>query len=64
MLKYHAHDTVNDVAIIETSFGFNVRYGLQVTKCDTLMEAIGRFNYDQRHAIRCSGADFHMAKPA
>ena len=55
MLKYLAHDTVNDVAIIQTSFGINVRYGLQVKLFDTVSEAIREFKNCQLHALTCEG---------
>ena len=51
MLKFIAHDTINDIAIIQTSFGFNVRYGLQFTLFDSLERAVKEFNDCQRHAI-------------
>ena len=51
MLRFIEHDTVNDIAIIQTSFGFNVRYGLQVTKHDTINAALRDFANCQRHAL-------------
>lgn len=51
MLKFIAHDTVNDIAIIQTSFGLSVRYGLQVTKHATLNAALRDFSNCQRHAL-------------
>lgn len=51
MLKFHAHDTVNDIAVIETAFCFNVRYGLEVKKYETLAAALRGFGYAQRHAL-------------
>lgn len=55
MLKFIAHDTVNDVAIIQTSFGYSVRYGLQVDKARDLDDALRRFANCQKHALRCEG---------
>lgn len=55
MLKFIARDTVNDVAIIQTSFCFNVRYGLQVTPCDTIEEAMNVYNESLGHALACKG---------
>ena len=51
MLRILAHDTVNDITIIQTDFCFNVRYGLQVKKFDSLREAINDFKYCQLHAM-------------
>lgn len=51
MLKFIAHDTVNDVAVILTAFCYNVRYGLQVEKFDTLDAALRSFADCQRHAL-------------
>ena len=51
MLKYLAHDTINDVAIIQTSFGYNVRYGLQVELFDDLTKALDSFGDCQSHAM-------------
>lgn len=55
MLKSIAHDTINDIAIIQTSFGFNVRYGLQVTIFDNIEYAMKDFYDCQRHAIKAGG---------
>lgn len=54
MLKFLVHDVVNDVAIIQTSFRFNVRYGLQVTKHDTFNDALSDFVNCVRHARRAA----------
>ena len=51
MLRFIAHDIVNDIAIIQTSFCYNVRYGLQVESMDTLEEALKGFANCQRHAL-------------
>lgn len=51
MLKYLAHDTVNDIDIIQTSLWYNVRYGLEVTGFNTLAAAITKFGQCQRHAL-------------
>ena len=51
MMKFHAHDVINDVAVIETSFCFNVRYGLQVRSFDRLDDALRLFARHQRHAL-------------
>ncbi|MCG7628400.1 hypothetical protein MHM88_11330 [Epibacterium sp. MM17-32] len=51
MLKFIAHDTVNDIAVIQTNFCFNVRYGLEVQSCDTLEQALAGFADCQRHAL-------------
>lgn len=55
MLTFIAHDITNDVAIIKTQFGISVRYGLQVTKIDTMHEAVGEYESCVRHAISCGG---------
>ncbi|AUQ95961.1 hypothetical protein PhaeoP66_03219 [Phaeobacter inhibens] len=55
MLKIIAHDAVNDIAVIQTSFCFNVRYGLQIKPFDTLAEALDDFTACQRHALACEG---------
>lgn len=54
MLRFLAHDTVNDVALVQTNFGFSVRYGLQITKFDVLTEAVDEFHNCQKHALRCN----------
>lgn len=51
MLKYLAHDTVNDVAIIQTAFGYNVRYGLEVKIYKNIGVALSKFKDCQRHAM-------------
>ena len=51
MMKFRAHDRINDIAIIQTTFGFNVRYGLQVTLHGTLDAALIGFASSQRHAL-------------
>jgi len=53
MLKFIAHDVVNDVTLIQTSFCFNVRYGLEVTPYDDLTKALDSFRECQSHAISC-----------
>lgn len=55
MLKFHAHDTVNDIALIETDFCFWVRYGLETIKCKYISEAL--FEYDKclSHALTANG---------
>ena len=55
MLKFIAHDTVNDVAIIQTAFAFNVRYGLEVTPYTTLGQARVAFGHCLQHALNCAG---------
>jgi len=55
MFKFIAHDTVNDIAIIETQFCFNVRYGLQVESFDDIDKAIMAFHDCQNHALICQG---------
>ena len=57
MLRILAHDTVNDIAIIQTSFCYNVRYGLQIEEFDNLWEAINSFRYAQLHALASMGLD-------
>jgi len=55
MLQFLAHDTVNDVALIKTSFQLHVRYGLDV-KTFALGEidaAMVQFHHAQRHALDC-----------
>jgi hypothetical protein len=52
MLKFLAHDTVNDIAVIQTSFGYYCRYGLQVSaRFNHLSGALDEFNRCQRHAL-------------
>jgi len=51
MLKFIMNDTVNDVAIIKTSFGYNVRYGLQVDIYRDLTEALDAARDCVSHAI-------------
>lgn len=51
MLKFHARDNINDIAIIETSFCFWVRYGLEQTKCDTIDQAMEAYKNALRHAL-------------
>jgi len=55
MLKFLAHDTVNDIALIQTQFCYNVRYGLQNESCETLAGALQLFTSCQEHAL---AADF------
>ena len=55
MMIFIAHDTVNDVAIIQTSFCYNVRYGLEVTKHIMLEDANTAFMHRVRHALTCNG---------
>lgn len=57
MLKFHAHDTKNDVALIETQFALWVRYGLQQTEFEKgdMTAALGDFANCQRHALHCEG---------
>lgn len=55
MLKFIAHDTANDVAIVQTAFGFSVRYGLEVTKCPNLEFALTRYAACVRHALHSEG---------
>lgn len=57
MLKFIAHDHVNDIAIIQTSFCYNVRYGLEVTPLDSLSDALEHFAACQRHALACEGLE-------
>jgi len=59
MLTFIAHDTVNDIALIKTSFYLCVRYGLdqkQFPHTD-LKEALDEFNNCQAHALVCQGED-------
>ena len=51
MLRILAHDTVNDIALIQTSFCYNVRYGLEVTPYDDLKEALDSFRDCQSHVM-------------
>lgn len=51
MIKFLAHDTVNDVALIQTAFCFNVRYGLEVVSVNKLSEALVAFAGCQQHAL-------------
>ena len=55
MMKIIAHDTVNDVAIIETTFAISVRYGLDITECSGIDEALEKFAACVRHALACEG---------
>lgn len=56
MLKIHAHDIINDIAIYETAFGFTTRYGLDIRpRRDTYAEALEDFQACQRHAMGCAG---------
>jgi hypothetical protein len=55
MITKVAHDLVNDVAIIKTQFCYNVRYGLEVTPCNSLNEAWVKFHDAQGHAMTCQG---------
>jgi len=57
MLKFLAHDTVNDVALIQTSFCYWVRYGLQQNKFDDLEQAVLNFTNCQKHALTCQGEE-------
>ena len=51
MMKFLAHDTKNDIALIQTSFCYNVRYGLQIDKFNDLIDALNAFHDCQRHAL-------------
>ena len=51
MRKFIINDTINDIAIIQTSFGFNVRYGLQIERFDTLHAALSNFKTCLDHAM-------------
>lgn len=51
MLKIHAHDIINDITLIETSFSFNIRYGLEVKEFMSLHSAIVEFQNCQFHAL-------------
>lgn len=55
MIKFIAHDKINDVAVIQTSFGYSVRYGLQVTPHDNLHGALLDFRACIHHAIAANG---------
>lgn len=57
MLKFVAHDTENDVAIIQTNFAINVRYGLEVIPhdLDDMSGALDTFAACVRHAMECNG---------
>ena len=55
MLRILAHDTVNDIALIQTSFCYSVRYGLQVEDFDDLAGALDGFHHCQSHALHCAG---------
>ena len=56
MIKFIAHDTINDIALIETNFAFNVRYGLENTAygLDDLESALQDFKNCQKHALACA----------
>lgn len=52
MLRFIIHDTANDIAVIETSFGFHVRYGLQVgERTHSLAQAMREYFDCLRHAL-------------
>ena len=56
MNKFITHDAVNDVALIKTSFGYHVRYGLDVSYCyDNCSDALTRFSECVEHAVNCTG---------
>jgi len=55
MIKIIAHDIINDVAIIQTAFCYNVRYGLEVKPFDNLHHALRNFHDCQHHALNCEG---------
>lgn len=55
MIKFIVHDTVNDVALIETTFGYNVRYGLRVTKHESFELALADFQNCLSHALASKG---------
>lgn len=58
MLKHIINDTVNDIALYQTSFGFHVRYGLEVSeRYHDIRDALRAFKYKLDHAIACQG--FH-----
>ena len=45
-----------DLDVIQTSFGFTCRYGLEVMpRRDTLMEALVDFQNCLRHGTECNG---------
>jgi hypothetical protein len=52
MRKFHVHDTINDIAVIETRHCFYVRYGLENTVHVSLASALDYFNDCVRHALR------------
>lgn len=52
MFRFLANDMINDIALIQTSFGYSVRYGLEVTEChNDLGEALQKFGDCQHHAL-------------
>jgi len=56
MNKLIVNDIINDVAIVKTTFGYTVRYGLQTTPFeDDLHRAVEHFNDCLRHALTCQG---------
>ena len=55
MLKFIAHDTVNDIAIIQTNHGIYLRYGLEVSQCVDIDDALASFTSSQTHALACEG---------
>ena len=50
-MQFIAHDTQNDVAIIKTTMGFQVRYGLQITLFACLTGALDDYRDCVSHAI-------------
>lgn len=56
MRKLLVHDTVNDIAVIQTAFGYHCRYGLEVSTCyTTLQRAVQEYQDCLGHALACEG---------
>ena len=58
MIKFLAHDTVNDVALIQTAHSgpdFHVRYGLQVLSFDDLDSSLSEYFSCIEHALAARG---------
>jgi hypothetical protein len=51
MLKYHAHDTVNDIALIEANGWFFTRYGLDLKQYYNFEDALRGFQHCLGHAL-------------
>ena len=55
MRKLIINDIANDIAIIQTHYGFHCRYGVQSFPCQSLADALDNFNMCLRHALEGEG---------